>query len=75
MTIRPSVKQDCFDHNRIRINWGINDEGANGFINGINKGDIILATDGSRTIISGIAVVTGDEAVSYTHLDVYKRQM
>lgn len=62
VTVRSSVKQDCFDHNRIRINWGINDEGANGFINGINKGDIILATDGSRTIISGIAVVTGDEA-------------
>lgn len=62
VTIRPSVKQDCFEHDRIRIGLGIHDEGANGFVNGINKGDIIITTDGSRTIITGIAVVTSDEA-------------
>lgn len=62
VTIRQLVKQDCFDNNRVRIDWDINSEGANNFVNDINKGDIILTTDGSRSIISGIAIVTSDEA-------------
>lgn len=61
-TVRSEVIQDCFENDRIRIDWGFDSEGAAGFVNGINKGDIILTTDGSRSFINGIAVVIDDEA-------------
>lgn len=62
VTIRNEVKQDCFDNDRIRINWDIDSEGAKGLKNEMMIGDIILTTDGNRKRINGIAVVTGDEA-------------
>ncbi len=67
--IRNEVKQDCFDNDRIRINWDIDSEGAKGLKNEMMIGDIILTTDGNRKRINGIAVVTGDEAyeVNDTH--------
>jgi len=60
--VRSEVRQDCFDNNRVRIDWGFDSDGAAGFVEDIQKGDIIVTTDGSRTVINGIAVVTTDEA-------------
>ena len=62
VTIRPEVMEDCFRNRRIRINWGMDSDGAAGFVNDMKKGDLILATNGSRSVICGIAVVTSDEA-------------
>lgn len=62
VTIRPEVREDCFRNQRVRINWGMDSDGAAGFVNDMKKGDLILATDGSRSIICGIAVVTSEEA-------------
>lgn len=64
VTIRSGVIEDCLKNNRIRINWGMDDEGANGFVNDMKSGDIVLTTDGSRSIINGIAVITRDDAYS-----------
>ncbi len=61
-TIREVVRKDCFDKNRVRIDWSIDSDGAQGFTNDVKKGDIILTTDGSRRKINGIAVVTEDDA-------------
>lgn len=61
-TVRSEVRQDCFDNNRVRIDWGFDSDGAAGFVEDIQKGDIIVTTDGSRTVINGIAVVATDEA-------------
>lgn len=62
VTLRKGVIQDCFDNNRVRINWEFGTEGANRFVNDMNPGDIILTSDGSRTVINGIAIITDDEA-------------
>lgn len=62
VTVRPEVREDCFENNHVRIDWGMDSEGAYGFVNDMKKGDLILTTDGSRSIINGIAVVTSDEA-------------
>lgn len=64
VTVRAEVKQDCFDNDRIRINWGFDGDGAKGFVNDINAGDLIVTTDGSRSSITGIAVVKDDDAYS-----------
>ena len=61
-TIRNEVRQDCFENNRIRIDWDFESEGAAGFVNDIKKGDIIITTTGSRSFINGIAIVTSEEA-------------
>ena len=62
VTVRPEVREDCFKNNRVRIDWGIDSEGAAGFVNDMKKGDLILTTDGSRSIINGIAVITSEDA-------------
>ena len=62
VTVRPEVREDCFENNHVRIDWGMDSEGAYGFVNDMKKGDLILTTDGSRSIINGIAIVTSDEA-------------
>lgn len=62
VTIREDVIKDCFENNRVRIDWGMDSDGARGFVNDIKKGDIIISTDGSRRIINGIAVVGEDDA-------------
>ena len=62
VTIKPEVREDCFRNQRVRINWGMDSDGATGFVNDMKKGDLILATDGSRSVICGIAVVTSEEA-------------
>lgn len=62
VTVRPEVREDCFKNNRVRIDWGMDSEGAYGFVNDMKKGDLILTTDGSRSIINGIAVVTSEDA-------------
>ena len=46
----------------MRINFKLGTAGASKFDNEIKKGDIIITTDGSRTKINGIAVVTDDKA-------------
>lgn len=61
-TVRNEVRQDCFQKDRIRIDWDIDSEGASGFVNDIKKGDIIITTAGSRSFINGIAIVTGEDA-------------
>lgn len=61
-TVRSEVEKDCFQNNRIRIDWAIDSNGAYGFVNDIHEGDIILTTDGSRSIINGIAIAIDDEA-------------
>lgn len=60
-TIRDQVKQDCFDNNRVRIDWYIGSEGAKQFVEAVKKGDIIITTNKSRTKIHGIAVVDSDQ--------------
>ncbi len=62
VTVKSDVRQDCFDNNRVRIDWGIDSEGVADFVEDIQKGDIIITTDGSKTRINGIAIVTKDEA-------------
>ena len=62
VTIRSEVRQDCFDNNRVRIDWNFDSDGANGFVNDMVAGDIIISTDGNRKRINGIAVITDDEA-------------
>lgn len=66
VTVRSKVKNDCFDNNRVRINWGINTDGAKGFVDEMANGDIILTTDGSRKNINGIAVVSNKDAYEFT---------
>ena len=63
-TIRNEVAQDCYDNNRVRIDWGMESEGAAGFVQDMKKGDIVIVNDGSRSIINGIAVIISDEAFS-----------
>lgn len=62
VTLRDEVKEDCFSNNHVRINFKLGTAGASKFDNEIKKGDIIITTDGSRTKINGIAVVTDDKA-------------
>lgn len=62
VTIKNEVKNDCFDNDRIRIGWGMNEKGAKGFVYGMSKGDIVITTDGNRRRINGIAIITGDDA-------------
>lgn len=69
VTVRPEVREDCFENNRVRIDWGMDSEGAYGFVNYMKKGDFILTTDGSRSIINGIAVVTSEEAFELEEAD------
>lgn len=59
-TIQKSVIKDCFENNRVRIGWDLEDVGANGFVNDMKTGDLILTTDGSRTKINGIAIIKSE---------------
>ncbi|HFU4174227.1 TPA: AAA family ATPase [Streptococcus suis] len=68
-TVRTSVSEDCFKNNRVRIDWGIESKGASAFVNDMKPGDIIITTDGSRSKINGIAVITKDEAYSLDNED------
>jgi len=62
VTVRDEVKEDCFANNHVRINFELGTAGATKFNNEIKKGDIIITTNGSRTKINGIAVVTDGKA-------------
>ena len=62
VTIQEGVRQDCYDNNRVRIGWPMDTEGASGFVNNMEAGNIIITTDGSRRFINGIAKVVSDEA-------------
>lgn len=64
VTVRSVVREDCFKNNRVRIDWGMDAKGAYGFVNDMKSGDIILTTDGSRSVINGIGVITRDDAYS-----------
>ena len=61
VTVRNNVLRDCFENSRIRIDWNFDDAGAVGFVEEVKQGDIIITTDGSRTRINGIAVITDDK--------------
>lgn len=62
VTLQKGVTQDCFDKDRIRIDFPFEEYGAQAFRNDIKRGDFVVTTDGTRTKINGIAVVTGDDA-------------
>jgi 5-methylcytosine-specific restriction protein B len=62
VTIRKGVIQDCFDNNQIRIDFKFDSKGAYRFINDMKPGDLIVTTDGSRTLINGVALVTSEDA-------------
>ncbi|WP_298529614.1 AAA family ATPase [uncultured Ruminococcus sp.] len=62
VTVRSKVIQDCFDNNRVRIDWDFGTNGARSFIYNMASGDIIITTDGNRRRINGIAVITEDAA-------------
>lgn len=62
VTIRKGVIQDCFDNNQIRIDFKFDSNGAYRFINDMKPGDLIVTTDGSRTLINGVALVTSEDA-------------
>lgn len=64
VTVSSKVKEDCFKNNRVRIGWSIDSEGAYAFVNDMKTGDIVITTDGSRSLINGIGVITKDEAYS-----------
>lgn len=72
VTVKEEVREDCFNNSRVRINWGMDTEGAAGFVNDMKKGDLILTTGGSRSIINGIAVVTSEEAYELEDVDSNK---
>jgi hypothetical protein len=61
-TIRKIVSEDCFKNNRVRIDFGIDSEGASAFVNDMKLGDIIITTDGSRSKINGISIISKNEA-------------
>ncbi len=60
--IKEAVIQDCFENGRIRIDFAYDEEGASPFVNDIQKGDLIVTSITSRSIINGIAIVLDDEA-------------
>jgi putative mcrBC restriction endonuclease system, mcrB subunit len=62
VTIRSEVRQDCFDNNRVCIDWDFDKDGASRFVNDMVAGDIIISTDGNRKRINGIAVITDEKA-------------
>lgn len=62
VTVRSEAREDCFENNRVRIDYGMSSDGAAGFVNDMAKGDLVITTDGSRSRINGIAVLTGDDA-------------
>lgn len=60
--VRSNVTQDCFDNDRVRIDWGFDSDIGRAFMNDVKKGDIIITSVTSRKRINGIAVVTEDDA-------------
>lgn len=64
VTVRSEVREDCYDNNYVRIGWGKDRENAYSFVNEMKPGDIIITTDGSRSEINGICIVTKEEAYS-----------
>lgn len=69
VTVRSNAREDCFKNNRIRINYGMESDGAHGFVYDVKKGDVILTTDGSRRMINGIAIVESDDAYKMEDTD------
>ncbi|MDH9149444.1 McrB family protein [Streptococcus infantis] len=64
VSVSDSVKDDCFESNRVRINFSLGDrsKSVEYFNHSIQKGDIILMTPQSRTLVTGIGIVTDEEA-------------
>lgn len=64
VSVSDTVKDDCFEFNRVRINFSLGDrsKSVEYFNHSIQKGDIILMTPQSRTLITGIGIVTDEEA-------------
>jgi len=64
VSVSDTVKDDCFESNRVRINFSLGDrsKSVEYFNHSIQKGDIILMTPQSRTLITGIGIVTDEEA-------------
>lgn len=61
VTVRGEVREDCFNNNHVRIDWNSDEPQVVVFVKEVKQGDIIITTDGSRTRINGIAVVTDDK--------------
>lgn len=64
VSVSDTVKDDCFESNRVRINFSLGDrsKSVEYFNHRIQKGDIILMTPQSRTLVTGIGIVTDEEA-------------
>ena len=64
VSVSDTVKDDCFESNRVRINFSLGDrsKSVEYFNHSIQKGDIILMTPQSRTLITGIGIVIDEEA-------------
>lgn len=64
VSVSDTVKDDCFESNRVRINFSLSDRSRSVeyFNHSIQKGDIILMTPQSRTLVTGIGIVTDEEA-------------
>ena len=64
VSVSDTVKDDCFESNRVRINFSLGDrsKSVEYFNHSIQKGDIILMTPQSRTLVTGIGIVTDEEA-------------
>lgn len=64
VSVSDTVKDDCFESNRVRINFSLGDrsKSVEYFNHSIKKGDIVLMTPQSRTLVTGIGIVTDEEA-------------
>ena len=70
-----SSTEDGFVLVELRLeNYAVIDNAAVGFASGLN----LLTGEtgaGKSILIDALALLLGEKAVSYTHLDVYKRQL
>lgn len=64
VSVSDTVKDDCFESNRVRINFSLGDrsKSVEYFNHSIKKGDIVLMTPQSRTLVTGIGIVIDEEA-------------
>lgn len=64
VSVSDTVKGDCFESNRVRINFSLGDrsKSVEYFNHSIKKGDIVLMTPQSRTLVTGIGIVIDEEA-------------
>ena len=60
VTVRDTVQDDCFQNNRVRIDYEYQEARTKSFVQDMKQGDVIFTTNGKRDRVNGIALVTGD---------------